>query len=220
MDNIDVFVSVGGTSTMEQESFVVAVEERLKAEGLIPYTVGRNTFSSDAPLKTITSLMNSCSATVVIALQRKYFPEGFDKPGGEKQKELQNIKLSTPWNQIEAAMAYSHGHPLLVIVEEGLTYEGLLEEGNEWYVMSLPVDNNALNSKEFNGVLADWKAKIKQKIERRNETEELKVNPAELSLGVLLKSLTPIQLWSLLITLSGLLAGAFALGAKLIPISP
>lgn len=220
MDSIDIFVSVGGTATTKQESFVVAVEERLKAEGLIPFTVGRNTFSSDAPLKTITKLMRSCSATVVIALERKYFPIGFDKPGGDKQKELKDIKLSTPWNQIEAAMAYSHGHPLLVIVEEGLSYEGLLDEGSEWYVMSLPIKNSALNSKEFNGVLADWKTKIKQRVEEKNEKKESKINPAELSLGILLKSLTAIQLWSLLIALSASLVGAFALGAKLITIAP
>jgi hypothetical protein len=56
MNELNVFVSVGGTATEQQEAFVRAVEDRLRSEGLVPHTVGRNTFSSDAPLKTVTEL--------------------------------------------------------------------------------------------------------------------------------------------------------------------
>ena len=52
-----IFVSVGATATAEQESFVRLIEDRLRSESLTPKTVGRNTFSADAPLKAITELM-------------------------------------------------------------------------------------------------------------------------------------------------------------------
>jgi hypothetical protein len=55
---LPIFVSVGSTSSDQQEAFVCAVEARLRAEGLVPHTVGRNTFSSDAPLQAVTELMN------------------------------------------------------------------------------------------------------------------------------------------------------------------
>ncbi|WP_078119459.1 hypothetical protein [Thiosocius teredinicola] len=218
MNELDVFVSVGGTATDKQEAFVRAVEDRLRSEGLVPHTVGRNTFSSDAPLKTVTELMDKCSGTVVIALERMYFAEGFDKRGGEKQKALSDVKLATPWNQIEAAMAYSHDHPLLMVVEEGLKSEGLLERGYDWYVQWVQLDTASLNSVEFNGVLASWKSKIseshKQKQERKSPSAE--IDPTQLTIGQLISGLKPAQLWSILVILGGLIAGSFALGAKLI----
>jgi hypothetical protein len=53
MDQLHVFVSVGGTASAAQEAFISAVEDRLKSEGMIPHTIGRNTFSTDAPLKAV-----------------------------------------------------------------------------------------------------------------------------------------------------------------------
>jgi len=107
MNEFNVFLSVGGTATDEQETFIRSVEDRLRSEGLIPHTVGRNTFSSDAPLKTVTELLEKCAGTIVIALERMYFESGIEKRGGPKESPLSDVKLPTPWNQIEAAMAYS-----------------------------------------------------------------------------------------------------------------
>jgi hypothetical protein len=213
MSELNVFVSVGGTATEQQEVFVRAVEDRLRSEGLIPHTVGRNTFSADSPLKAVTQLLDNCCGTVVIALERMYFPSGADKRGGPSESPLVDVKLATPWNQIEAAMAYSRGHPLLVIVEKGVKSEGLLERGYDWYVQSVAPDSSALATTEFSGVLASWKQKLTQR-----QTTKISVpkNPSELTVGELLGSMKPNQLWSLLGTVAALVAGAFALGGKLI----
>ena len=217
-----VFVSVGATATAEQESFVRSIEDRLRSESLIPKTVGRNTFSADAPLKAITELMEKCSGIVVIALERSYFPAGLDKRGGPRQVNLADIRLPTPWNHIEAAMAYTKHLPLLVIVEDGLKAEGLLEPGYDWYVQTLPLAEAALGSNEFNGVLADWKEKVLAAEPGAGSPSAPPsalrgLNPAELSVIELLGALRPVQLWSVTIALAGLLAGAFSLGARLFP---
>jgi hypothetical protein len=159
-NNLNVFLSVGGTISEKQESFVRAVEDRLRSEGLLPHTVGRNAFGIDAPLKTVTDLMDKCVGCLVIALERSYFPSGMEKRGGPKEAPLTNVKLPTPWNQIEAAMAYSRGLPLMVVVEDGLRGEGLLERGYDWYVQSVTPEPESLHSNEFNGVLASWKQKM------------------------------------------------------------
>jgi hypothetical protein len=57
MNELNVFVSVGGIATEQHGTFVRAVEDRPRSEGLVPHTVGRNTFSADAPLKTVTELL-------------------------------------------------------------------------------------------------------------------------------------------------------------------
>jgi hypothetical protein len=219
MQDERVFVSVGATATPEQESFVRLIEERLRSEGLTPKTVGRNTFSSEAPLKAITELMDVCSGIVVIALERSWFPSGLEKRGGPRQAALQDTKLPTPWNHIEAAMAYVRHLPLLVIVEAGLKAEGLLEPGYDWYVQTLPLEEGALHTNEFNGVLADWKAKVLA-LEPATGAAAPPVpgslNPAELSIADLVGALRPVQLWSVTLALAGLLAGAFSLGARLV----
>ena len=177
----------------------------------MPHTVGRNTFSADAPLKTVTELLGQCSGTVVIALERTYFAAGVERRGGPKEAALSDFRLPTPWNQIEAAMAYSRDHPLLVIVETGLKSEGLLEPGYDWYVQWVRPEASALNTTEFNGVLASWK----QKVLAAPMSSASSKSPAELTVAELVGSLKPTQLWSVLGALAALIAGAFALGAKL-----
>jgi len=210
MNERNVFLSVGGTATEQQEAFIRAVEERLRSEGLVPHTVGRNTFSADAPLKTVTDLLDKCSGTVVIALERSYFVSGTEKRGGPKEFALTDVKLPTPWNQIEAAMSYARGLPLMVIVEAGLKSEGLLERGYDWYVQWVKPEAAALNSNEFNGVLASWKQKM---VEAPKKAVPVKT-PSDLTVAELLGGLKPVQLWSVLVALAALIAGAFALGGK------
>jgi hypothetical protein len=162
--------------------------------------------------------MNTCSGTVVIALERTYFPSGIDKRGGPKESPLANVILPTPWNQIEAAMAYSKGHPLMVIVEEGLKSEGLLEKGYDWYVQSVRLIPASLATPEFNGVLASWKEQVSaRKVDASNTPVPQAPKAAtDMTIGELVSGMRPSQLWSLLGTLAALVAGAFALGAKLI----
>lgn len=205
---MNIFVSVGGTATEEQEDFVKAVEERLRSEGMVPCTVGRNTFSADAPLKAVQQLLGTCSGTVVIALERYYFETGIEKRGGPRETELSKVKLSTPWNQIEAAMSYAYDLPLMVLAEHGVKNDGLLEHGNDWYVQTISPERASLNSNEFNGVMASWKKKVNKGISDKKSSPD----PSELTVGELIGGLKPTQLWSVLGALAMLLGGAFAIG--------
>ena len=209
MEQKNVFISVGLPATKEQEDFVVAVEDRLRSEGLIPNTVGRNKFSIDSPLKTIDELMDNCCGVIIIALERTYFPEGIEKRGSSKESVLKEVKYPTPWNQIESAMAYTKRLPLLVIVEEGLKPEGLLEKGYDWYVLSLKPEKESLLTPVFNGLLSSWKQKIEfyKKQEPKN-----KIDPETLTIGEIIKNLKISHFWGVLVALVALIAGAFALG--------
>jgi hypothetical protein len=213
----NIFVSVGVTATEKQEAFVRAVEERLRSEGIIPHTVGRNTFSSDAPLKTVTELMDKCHGAVVVALERTYFPSGLERRGGTKETKLSEVKFPSPWNQIEAGMAFTRGLPIMVIVEEGLRSEGLLEHGYEWYIQCVEPAAAALTTSEFNGVLSSWKQKVIQRTNTMVSAESKKDAQLleQLTVGDLVSRMKPSQLWSVLAALAALIAGAFALGAKL-----
>jgi hypothetical protein len=207
-----IFLSVGATANDAQEQFVKAVEDRLNSEGLIPRTVGRNTFSCDAPLRAVTELMDQCDGAVIVALERMYFPEGFDKRGGPKETRLSEIRLPTPWNQIEAAMAYSRRLPLLVIVESGLKSEGLLERGYDWYVQWVEAVPASLHTLEFNGVLSNWKSKVDTFKAREADVAK---SYGDFTIRDLITGLKPAQLWSIISAIAALAGGAFALGVKL-----
>lgn len=212
---MDVFVSVGTGLSTQQEAFVSAIEERLRAVGLTPRTIGRNTFSADAPLQAVTELMNQCGGAVVIALERFHFPRGEERRGSPRHETLTDVRTSTPWNQIEAAMAYQAGLPLLVIVDPGLRKDGLLEHGNDWYVQELEVAPESLNSTAFLGILDSWRKRLVDPVARRTQ-RRAKSDPASMTIGELVVSLKPSQIWATLVALVAALATAFALGANLL----
>lgn len=155
-----IFLSVGRTFTDAQEQFVLRIEDYLRAQGLTPQTVGRSYFSSQQPLKAINILMNECAGTIVVALERTFFPQAIDRPGSPKEQIATNTRLPTVWNQIEAAMAYVRGHPLLLLVEHGLKSEGLLEKGYDWYVLWVDIQRMPFSDPESAGVFADWKQRL------------------------------------------------------------
>ncbi len=157
-----VFLSVGSTANEKQEKFVQAMEQFLKDNGLMPQTVGRTYFSSKQPLVAIDELMQECVGSVIIAYERIYLKEAVEKRGSPHQKPLNELNLPTVWNQIEATMAYTLGHPLLVLVEHGLKSEGLLETGYDWYVQWIELDESVFSDRLFLGVFADWKKRIEQ----------------------------------------------------------
>lgn len=204
--NRNVFISVGRTVTEEQEAFVRALEEHIRSQGLIPRAVGRSDFSSSHPLKFIQELMNDCVGTVIIAFERVKVIDGLERRGSSEEKTLSNQILPTVWNQIEAAMAYVLGHPLLVIVENGARSEGLLEAGYDWYVQHVELSPAELGSKQFVGVFADWKRKVEARA-----TEKRKVDVESLTMGEILSSMKPSQLWKVLAALAALLTGTAAL---------
>jgi len=155
-----IFLSVGRTSTKEQEDFVKAVEDLFRSNGLVPQTLGRTYWSSIQPLKAVDDLMRQCCGTAIVAFERIHIEKGIERRGCAEEHSLEYIALPTVWNQIEAAMAYTLGHPLLVIIEKGLRSEGLLEYGYDWYVNYVNLSDLDLNEKNFHGVFVDWKNRI------------------------------------------------------------
>lgn len=211
---MDIFVSVATGLNTQQEEFVAAVEDRLRAKGHTPRTIGRNTFSADAPLQAVTDLMKQCSGVVVIALERFHFPHGEERRGTDQHRSLADVKMTTAWNQIEAAMAYDAGLPLLVIVEQDLRKEGLLERGNDWYVQELPITPSSLSSPAFSGILDNWHDRIIDRASSDNRRGKL-TDISKMSVGELVFALRPAQAWTTLGAIVAALSVAFAAGAKL-----
>ena len=168
--SINVFLSVGRTVSTEQKEFVAAIETFLKAHDLTPRTVSRTDFAHQKPLKLIAQVLSECSGTVVVALERLHITGGVEFRDTADAVGLANVNLPTVWNQIEAAMAYTLGQPLLAIIESGLRNEGLLEEGYDWYVEWIDLNPDSLKEPGFLRTFANWKRNVeKYQTERDSE---------------------------------------------------
>lgn len=210
----DVFLSVGRTFTAQQEQFVVALEAALRTHGLAPRTVGRSDFTSGAPLGRILDVLSQCKGTIVVAFTRSMSSEAIDRPGSPDESVITDVRLPTVWNQIEAAMSYAKGKPLLVVVEHGLRDEGLLEARYDWYVQWVDLDVRALHTNEFRGVLADWVKKVETYGEEPNQAGVF--GPvAQASVKDIIGSLTVAQLWASLGAVVTVLAGVAAVAYRL-----
>jgi hypothetical protein len=218
---MDVFVSVGTGLSPSQEAFVSAVEAKLRAEGFIPHTLNRNDWSTLAPLKAVIELMGRCRGAVILGLERYRFPSGTERWEATEQKKLGRIAFATTWNQIEAAIAYLRGLPLLVVADENVKQDGLLEPGNDWFVASMKIEPDALHSDMFAGLLRDWCARVRagaaavspaagpeeiSKLSMREFVARLRVGEAWIAVGIAAG------------ILGSAVTGAFTLGVKLAPL--
>ena len=212
----NVFLSVGRTFTPEQERFVSEFEQYLRANGLTPQTVGRTYIKNQQPLRSVAECMRECSGAAVLAFERTHVASGVEKRGSAQAVALAEVNLPTVWNQIEAAMAYSLGRPLLVLVEHGIRSEGLLETGYDWYVKWVDLRQPTFSDPEFTALFADWKAKVAAPIggaaPSGSAAEEADVG--KMSVGQLLGRLKAGQLWSVVSALFAAIVGALALGYR------
>ena len=158
---LNVFLSVGRPFTPEQEQFIASVETYLTGHGLRARTVGRTEFTHKQPLQLINELMDHSAGALVIALERIAISEGTEKGGPPSGAVLRNEFLATPWNQIEAAMAYAKRIPLFVIRQTSVRPEGLLEGRYDWYVHAVDLNPKFLLSTEFAGTFESWKRDVR-----------------------------------------------------------
>lgn len=169
---ITVFLSVGRTFTKEQEQYVKAIENFMLTHGIKTQTVGRNYFSNQQPLKSIEELMKQCSGAVILALERIHVETALEKRTSPQEKRWERINLPSVWNQIEAAIAYAFGLPLLVIVENNIKSEGLLETGYDWYVKWINIEDILFEDPEFTGLFDSWLKSVQEYNASKNNAPE------------------------------------------------
>jgi hypothetical protein len=170
--NPDVFLSLGAPSTPRHEAFVAACEDLLREHGLRPRALGRSEWSQERPLKHIRRVMSECAGTLVLAYERIHVAAGREKRGHPHERELSDVILPSVWNQVEAGMAYEMGHPLLVVVEEGLREEGLLEDGHDWILQRVPLDRAALEGPGFLEAFEQWAQQVRARAALRGPEPE------------------------------------------------
>jgi hypothetical protein len=164
---ISVYVSVGKPFLKEQEDLIASIESHLAGSGFTPRTVGRNGYNHQEPLRAVHNTMRKCSGALIIALERLAIRSGVERPGSSEAARLQNIALATPWNQIEAALAYAQGIPVFVLREKRVKEEGLLEAQHDWYVHTIDLATSFLHSDDFKRIYKAWCRDVRRRAGRQ-----------------------------------------------------
>lgn len=210
MSSKNIFISVGPQNTDNQKKFLANLKERLKAEGFDFKIIGENTFGAEPPWKTITDSIDNCSGVVVVALEKTYVKLGSENRGGDNEIPLNDVRIPTPWNQIETGLAYFKGLPILMIMEEGIKSEGLLSTGYDWYAMKCELSDSVFASVKFNNVFTSWKLKVEQGSQKSKKPHGF--NPGEMTIGELINALKASHLYSTLSAIVALTIGSFLFG--------
>jgi hypothetical protein len=125
-----VFISIGGRYTSQQEAFLDSLLQFLEGCGVTPRVMNktRKDYPTGNPLISISQIMKECHGVIIVAFERKFFPEGVENRSSDNEIPLHDLRITTPWNQIEAAIAFARELPIIVLAEHGLHPEGLLEQ--------------------------------------------------------------------------------------------
>lgn len=73
--------------------------------------------------------MESCEGAIILELEQLHVVDGRDKTGADSEEHVEDLNLPTPWNHIEAGMAFMLDLPMLIVKEEGVE-GGVFDVGN------------------------------------------------------------------------------------------
>lgn len=117
---INVFVSRPNNLNEEQEQIMQRIEHLLEGRGMRARTIGKTDFPNVSPMRAVEQLMRQCSGAVILGFPQTLIQKGVSKPRTESEKNIEDVLLPTPWNHIEASMAFMLNLPLLVIRNQGV----------------------------------------------------------------------------------------------------
>jgi hypothetical protein len=165
----NIFISMSFPYLPTHSEFLDGLISFLQDHDMTPRVMNRTDFLPGNPLPEISRVLQECDGAIVFAFERLYFPSGVERRRSPSEVELKDITCTTPWNQIEAAMAYQLGIPILVFSERGLRCDGLLEEKYDWYVERVDIRKESLGASDVRARLQEWCRRVKQNSRIKSE---------------------------------------------------
>lgn len=155
-----IFLSFPRPVDDKQTEFITNVQTYLRSIELEPRTLGVTDYDYSVPLQTIRSLMFECNGLLNISFKRYKIDHGKNL---SNQREIQDEWFTSPYSQIEPAMAFQMGLPILIIKEKGVIADGMLELGamsNFIPVFDLDSNKNFFETEEAHAVIDSWKVDV------------------------------------------------------------
>lgn len=179
--NISIFLSYPKPCSKSQREFIECVRTYLTGRGFSPRTLGVTDYDMDAPLRAIRRLMRESNGLVTVAFRRTFIEKGAShyRTDIEELKEIpvDGKWLTSPWAQIEPAMAYQLGLPILIFRESGVFADGILERGVVGLYMPEFDLGKAIGdyfkSAEWSEVMGKWEGFVRGVVDKKGNPPEL-----------------------------------------------
>jgi len=176
---ISIFLSYPRPFNSEQEQFITIIQEYLRGRGFEPRTLGVTDYDMDEPLTAIRRLMLESNGLLTIAFKRSFIEKGKGKPNsdlGEREYDISDKWITSPYCQIEPAMAFQIGLPILILREEGVIADGILEKGvTGTYLPEFNLANKTsyLKDAEWQQIIGKWEGFVRKVVETKGKPPKL-----------------------------------------------
>jgi hypothetical protein len=178
---ISVFLSYPKPCFGSQKAFVERIFKYLSERGFAPRTLGVTDYDMDAPMTAIRRLMLESNGLLTIAFRRTFVEKGTARLRTDIDKmteePIDGKWLTTPWAQIEPAMAYQLGLPILIIREAGVLADGILERGVVGlYMPEFNLEKSIddyLEAAEWRGIIGKWEGYVRAVVDKKGRPPEL-----------------------------------------------
>lgn len=169
---IPVFLSYGrpitSSETSSQQIFINRLCEYLISRGLEPRTFGVSDYSLSEPLPAIKRVMLETNGLLAIAFARDFAETYVYRKGDKDETNFTKVWFSTPYTQIETAMAFQQGLPIFMarqnLVSDDGRISGVLEKGVlDLRIPSFDVEHpdTFFNSEEFKQIINMWENQVR-----------------------------------------------------------
>lgn len=167
--SISVFLSYPVPFLQNQLDFIDLLKTYLRERGFEARTLGVTDYDMREPLTAIRRLMLESNGLITIAFKRTLVERAFQKPSSDldfQSKKMSNCWYTSPYCQIEPAMAFQIGLPILILREKGVVAEGVLEKGvTGTYLPEFDLSKGAkfyLESDEWKQIIGEWEGYVRK----------------------------------------------------------
>ncbi len=178
---ISIFLSYPRPHQSRQQGFIDALCDYLRSRGFAARTLGVTDYDMDVPLKAIRRLMLESHGLITVAFRRTFVQcsvsrKDPDLPGAV-ESAARDYWLTSPYCQIEPAMAYQIGLPTLILREAGVLCDGLLDRGVVGvYMPEFCLDRSPteyLSSDEWADLIGKWEGYVRAVVDHRGSPPKL-----------------------------------------------
>ena len=162
MARVPVFVSAPTDLNDEQNKTYEYLLDRLRDENLERRALGRSDYPTEYPLKEVMLIARHCSGGIILGFNQANAEKATFKPGTPKERVEAQIKMPTPWNNLEAGMLFALKLPLMVFREDGIS-GGVFDTGvTDVFIHRLPIGSELEPQKEpIKAAIQNWVARVR-----------------------------------------------------------
>ncbi len=134
-----------------------AFETFLKDHSITPRRVGGSDYSMEVPLNAVLKVYKECEGAIILG-----YPQFCMQASWAPATTMAySFKQPTPWNHIEAAIAYTKKLPVIAIADAGITGGIFDPKVVGKFVYSADLSNKKwFKEKAFTGFFNDWISKL------------------------------------------------------------